>query len=284
MHRTVYLDLYWCLNFCLDYGILTLEQRILQRKTERFGILRGSLLGSTGSIILLWMETAGWKTMMAGVCLALLMQMISFPERRIGKLAEQMAVCFGMGFLLSGMLSFFREHTWAGFLFQYRIQPEERGISGMADRQTLLWILFSFLQVLLSSGAVMVGTGWLEKKRRQPVKMLIPVKLIYGEWEKQVIGLWDTGNLLLDPISGQGVHILSRDMLGYLGRIPVSEVRWIPYRSVGKSSGVLPAVFLDCMIVGENCRLEKPLVAISRHSLSGNGRYQMILYVQDLYS
>ena len=60
----------------------------------------------------------------------------------------------------------------------------------------------------------------------------------------------------------------------------VNAVIFVPFRSVGKDSGILPAVRADRMEIekeGQKKIIEKPYIAISEEKLSQNDSYQILL-------
>lgn len=92
--------------------------------------------------------------------------------------------------------------------------------------------------------------------------------------------MWDTGNVLSDPVTGDPVNILAPGLAEEL--IPTEEeaekFRYIPFRSVGGES--VMQVFRGekmCIHLGEECWIKKPLLGISRTEISGERTYQMIL-------
>lgn len=102
---------------------------------------------------------------------------------------------------------------------------------------------------------------------------LIPVELSYGHTHLHLTALYDTGNTLLDPVTGQGVLILdastSQTLTGlspkqlanpveFIGEIP--GLRLIPYHTVG-NSGFLLAMKLPQVKIGN--RQESIVVAFA---------------------
>ena len=106
------------------------------------------------------------------------------------------------------------------------------------------------------------------------------VELYVGEKKYQVKGLIDTGNGLKDPVSGQPVSILDRNVAKeLLEEKTLDGIRYIPYQTIGKTNGVLPAIQVDRMCVHkeEICWVETPLIGISEEEFSAGGEYKMIL-------
>lgn len=96
----------------------------------------------------------------------------------------------------------------------------------------------------------------------------------------QVQAFLDTGNRLTDPVSGRPVSVIWAGALeGFFDGAP--GVTLIPYRSVGKESGLLPAVKADCICIeleGKCRELKNPLIAVSQAPLSSDGSYEMLLH------
>jgi hypothetical protein len=65
----------------------------------------------------------------------------------------------------------------------------------------------------------------------------------------------------------------------FMGELSVKDIRYIPYRSIGKKQGVLLAVQIDKMCVYQDTEvwIEKPLIAISEEAISASREYEIIL-------
>ena len=103
-------------------------------------------------------------------------------------------------------------------------------------------------------------------------------------WEGRRVtltALIDTGNSLTDPFTGDPVSILERAAAEELfqGRMP-DALRYIPYRSVGRKAGVLPAVRLEKLCIYERGPrwITGPLVGISGDAVSSDGTYRMLIH------
>ena len=95
----------------------------------------------------------------------------------------------------------------------------------------------------------------------------------------EIRGLWDTGNVLKDPLSEKPVCILEQSTIEKLTgeKENLKGLRLIPYRTVGKS-GVMPVFELEKMyIVQKKQWIYHPLVGICEEQISEQGMYQMII-------
>ncbi len=62
-----------------------------------------------------------------------------------------------------------------------------------------------------------------------------------------------------------------------------AKMFYIPFHSIGKSSGLLPGMTLDYMNIRREKdlqRLERPVIAVSKEPVNRDGKYQLILHPQ----
>ena len=116
----------------------------------------------------------------------------------------------------------------------------------------------------------------------------VPVEFSVGERKLTVLALWDTGNLLKDPVTGEQVLVadpmvanqllgLSREDLAHPVQTMASGkkpgLRLIPYTAVG-SSGLLLACRFRGVKIGNTIR--DPLVAFAAAEMDTAGMYRML--------
>ena len=166
-------------------------------------------------------------------------------------------------------------------------------------------ILFVFLSMALGGVAAAMGKGGLWGTLaaaaaicaicllgfREPIgqSRYVSVDLIYQGRKMSLTALYDTGNLLRDPITGQGILLVGADVGFALAGLsdaalsdPVSAVgqgrlagaRLIPYRAVGKESGMLLALPLDEVWI--DGRKSGRLVAFAPNVLCARNTYQAL--------
>lgn len=115
----------------------------------------------------------------------------------------------------------------------------------------------------------------------------IPVELSYGGRQLHLTALHDTGNTLRDPITGAAVLVVGaesaqvltglslqqlRSPLESIGALP--GLRLIPYKAVGTSGGLLLALKLKNVKIG-NWK-GSSIVAFAPENLGVNGKYQAL--------
>lgn len=251
----VYADVILLNNFAMDFLLLNALKRLLRLDARRYGCFLASLLGAAYALLFFLYPLASWQTVLTSVGMSLLMVNMAF---RLKKQEEQIrAVCglYLFSVMAAGVLELFHRFSWFSIWWFY-IAAVWFGIWG----SSFLWN-----QVLV--GAV-----------RQ--RHLYQVDLWMGGKKQTVTAFLDTGNHLTEPISGEPVAVL----WGGVGKELLSESEGlfcIPFHSVGKRSGLLPAVRADRMEIqqaGKRQMIEHPYIAISDIPLSQNDSYQMLLH------
>lgn len=117
----------------------------------------------------------------------------------------------------------------------------------------------------------------------------IPVELNWKDRRIQLLALRDTGNTLRDPLTGESVLVCGADVGEELFQLPRSAfldpagtvaagclpgLRLIPYHSVGQPCGMLLALRLKDVKIGE--RKVSPLVAFAPQEIAKGEGYRML--------
>jgi len=174
------------------------------------------------------------------------------------------------------------------------------GVSFSALRRGLV---FSFLSMALGGIVVCMGRGgfWpvlaaaallalicrFGFRGKLDTNSYVPVELHYGDKHIQLTALRDTGNTLRDPVTGASVLVVGADTARILTGLTMQQLenpmetihiipglRLIPYRSVGQKGGLLLALRLKDVKIG-NWK-GSSLVAFAPQKLSVEGEYQAL--------
>ena len=106
----------------------------------------------------------------------------------------------------------------------------------------------------------------------------------------EVCAFLDTGNFLYEPVSQMPVCILEEEtflkyfhepLFKMIEKQEAEGIRMIPYQSVGREHGMMPAVMANDMKITKEDRIiehKKAVIAISKVSLSKWGAYEMLLH------
>ena len=121
-------------------------------------------------------------------------------------------------------------------------------------------------------------------------KETVEVELNRGTVSLRLLALRDTGNTLTDPVTGKGVLVadaasaltllgLSQaqlaDPVGTVASGALPGLRLVPYRAVGVSGGLLLAMKLENVRIGN--RTQDTLVAFAPAGLGGDGNYRALI-------
>ena len=145
----------------------------------------------------------------------------------------------------------------------------------------------SFWGVLLCGGFLWILCRW--GYRIADGQKYIPAELSWRGNRVKLFALRDTGNTLSDPVTGEQVFVCGADVAEELLGVPkiqfrdpveivasgiIPGLRLIPYRSVGTSNGMLPAIRLESAVIG-GVRKE-PLVAFAPEEIAKGQVYRML--------
>lgn len=142
---------------------------------------------------------------------------------------------------------------------------------------------WSFLQLGFGAAGICFGVracaGLL--RAAQMRACMYEVTLRYRGQRKTVTALWDTGNQLYEPYGHQPVHVITYEACrGWCDR--VTGVIYIPFCAVGTGYGMLPGIQIDKMEIAREGKLvrsyDNPWIAISREPLSPRHQYEMLLH------
>lgn len=91
--------------------------------------------------------------------------------------------------------------------------------------------------------------------------------------------LLDSGNLLLDPLTGKSVIIAEKDSLKNI--YESSKLRKIPYKALGNEKGEFYAFDADKAVIN-NRSIKAPVIALYGSKISDNGKYNAIISLKHL--
>lgn len=176
------------------------------------------------------------------------------------------------------------------------------GCSVSAARRCLLFVLLSmalggmaagfgergFVELLLASAGICL-LCYFGFRGKVGKATYLPIEISYGGKSMTLTALYDTGNTLLDPVTGKPVLVVGAEIAQQLLGLnrqqllsPVTAVsssllpglRLIPYRSVGQAGGLLLALRMQDVKIGR--WKGSALVAFAPNALSTEGDYQAL--------
>jgi sigma-E processing peptidase SpoIIGA len=112
-------------------------------------------------------------------------------------------------------------------------------------------------------------------------KSLYKVVLNENGRSLEVKALYDSGNLIVEPVSGKAVSIIEKTSVldDWIKSTP-EKFKIIPYKSVGMEKGVLEGMVIDQLIIQQDDKKvveDKAVIALYDGKLSKDGSFKMLL-------
>ena len=265
--KTVYADVLFCINFFIDFALLSVSAFILKIRVKGIRLVLCAALGGVYSVLIFLPELSFLSSLGIKLLFSALLCFAAFGFGRITgylkRLAVFYAVSLGFGGVVFGAYSF--------------LKPDKIQV-----RNSAVYIdvkpFYLFLLIAAAYAAVWVFYRILPKKTEE----LYMLSIFVGGKCAEISALYDSGNMLSDPISGTTVR-----KAFYHPSKPYKEAavwghsfRLIPARGAFGSEQLLPAFRPDNLTVrvgNKSCLSESIFVAVTTSSLSSDGRYRALI-------
>lgn len=210
MEVTVWGDLLFFVNFCIDFQCMFLTAKLLKRRFFLWRAVLFSALGATYAVAALFVSSTGIVALLLDLFVCFFMCLGAFFER--GEHARAVLLpfffYFGVSFLVGGAMS---------------------GMGSLLSRLTLPYGLGSgetprgaFFFLALVGGVLTFAWGSISRRRAATLNARLRVEI--GELAVTLLGVVDTANLLADPVSQRPVVILSHDVAKRLFSTPLADI------------------------------------------------------------
>ena len=255
VYYELYVDVLFLVNFMMDYILLLIVKKVLKCSATHGNIFIGAIVGSlfTCLVVVIPIPYALVKFVLFHIFVNTCMIRVGLKIKTIPAFLKAIIMLYIGGFLLGGVMEYFRQYVREGSLF-------------------FLLAIVSYYIVL----GIFKFISYLQRWNQTHYK----VDIYLDNQIYQVKGLIDTGNGLRDPISGHPISVLEcRRANELLEKSKGKNFRYVPYYTIGKAEGVLPVFRVDRMCIHRevDCWIEKPLIGISEEKVSREGEYEMIL-------
>lgn len=276
MYQEVYIDIVFAANFLMDYILLRLVGIFLKYRTVRCRCMAAAVSGALYSSLSLYvpvMNTAVVARMLSVLCAGVMLWGV-YRIRGWKNLVQAGMLFYVLAFLVGGFWERLTQNVkMTGLVF------------GMCAAGS-----YGVLSLL----SLWHGTGAGRKN-------VYPVTLKYRGREKQIYGLYDTGNLLVDPCSGAPVsfadpevlrELLTEEILEKLKNLKknpealksteITDLRphYLFYRTVGQGERSILAVTLDDLCIqipGNRIHISDPILALSFEPFALGKEYKVLL-------
>ena len=224
MQYEIYIDSLFLLNFCMNIYLLELANSILHHVSGWQKILLGA--ASSGFLSIIPYIFPG--NIPVSVCVSFLLDLLclSLLVFRVTKISAYLRILEILS-VLTIILGTFLYYM----------------ISKIPDR-----VQMPLLAILLIGGMAFVIGRRLINHNNDSIEC--KVVLMNGKYQLKINALVDTGNSLVEPISGEPVAVLEKGVFDnlFLKEKP-SVFRVIPYRSIDRRVGVMSGYLIPEMIV-----------------------------------
>lgn len=262
MYYELYIDVFFLENFMADSLLLLAVGRALKCGRSYGRAALGGIVGSLLTCLVIIIPfPAAVKLLLFHVAVNSLMIIAGLKISSAGQFVKAFVLLYLSAVVMGGTVEMFRPwFRYAAFIYA---------------AFAAAYVLFSFLWRMAAS----LG--------RQEETLLM-VTLYAGGEEREIKALWDTGNTLTDPLTGEPVSILSPELAREIldmgtksaeqGEETGAGLRFIPFRSVS-GEGVMPVFRGEkmCIHTGEECWIMNPLLGVSQAELMPGKTCQMIL-------
>ncbi len=255
VYYELYIDVLFMVNFMMDFILLLIVKQITKCPTTQLRIFASSFIGAllTCMVYLFLSNNIFVKFVLFHVIINVIIVKVGFRCKSLRMFMQSLITLYIAGFMLGGVAQYLRQYLKVGSLF--------------------------FLVASLSY-IVVRGIWWFLEHLQMQKKIWYEVELFVGDEVVKLNALLDTGNGLLEPMSGEPVSILElverNKLVSDCLEVATME---IPYYSIG-GEGVMKAFYATKMhIIGEcDCWVDRPIIAISNNPVSNKRAYNMILH------
>lgn len=264
MQYELYIDLFFLVNFMMDYILLQLLRKMLACSAAHMRVILGAAAGAAATCVIVAVPIPFMPVKLVLFhCIVNTIMLKSGLRIEWGRpFLKAFLFLYIGGFLLGGIIGFLRQYVRIGSMF----------------------FVLALLGYLLATGIWSLMEALIRYNRTHCAVML------YSEGRScRVKALVDTGNRLRDSRTGKPVSIIEPKTAKKLGFSEVlcesKNLRYISYHSIGNAKGVLPLFEIDRMCLAEGrdtVEVRRPLLAVGGEEMDLDG-YSMILN-PDIYT
>ena len=244
--RVLYLDILFLVNFCMDYMALYMAGGLCERKRSALRLLAASFIGAVYAMAAVLLTGNHQIQGLIGICVSLLMVALAYGASLRRDFVRIFITFYAVSLLLGALVT-------VGYTMLNRYTSPD----GIGQRQGHPILFFA----IAAAGGLLIRLAgkWLSRENTVK-KRSVTVRL--GQRSVTFDALIDSGNLLIDPLSGRRVIVvgidvlrdfLPREMLRMLEKDPpdptglppsqARRIRLIPIHTVGEARllvGLLP--------------------------------------------
>lgn len=288
MKYVFYADIFFIINFIMDYILLKITGKLLKENqihttSYLFGAFSGAGILTLNIIFPIKFRII--NQIFAYLVISFIMCIITFRKKSI---KENIKICFYLyvtAFLSGGILN--------AVYFYTNFQMILKGMN------FVVFLVFAVCSYLIMNYIIHIIK--IKMGRTGAKQDIIKVILYHRGIRQTVNALFDSGNSLKEPISGSPVHIIDYETannllkkgqdiqekisidekIGINEKISINEkIRIIPYNSLGKKNGIMTAFECEKVMINiKDTEIDTgpAYLGIYQGELCAKGKYKMIL-------
>ncbi|MBC9783259.1 sigma-E processing peptidase SpoIIGA [Heliobacterium chlorum] len=260
----IYWDILWIINFMMDAILLSITGAVLRLPIRPLRLALAAFLGATLSLAFLWYSAGIVLTWVMKLLLGGLMVKTAFSLQGWRKTLQAWSIFYLSAWVAGGIL--------------YSLAPSETGIG-------TFWFLLLLAAALTAAGMLL----WRQARQKGAWQAELTVHMPGGV--STIRALIDSGNRLVDPLTGAPVIVVEQDSLdpflpdGWKENSIASESplspRFIPYKSIGNPDGLIlgfrPLRVELRSAEGRKMECTGALIGITRQKLDPSGQYRALV-------
>lgn len=254
MTKVIYIDMIFLENFLLDFFIFYITAIINNRRLKLLKCTASSVVGALYACLVSFFDTHFFIFSVLGFFVIGFMLVFTFKIRKFYDFLKLFITYISVSFILAGGI----------FYAMTFLPPKEEN----TKTETISILLGVILITVMGREFFMLIKNNILKKEQ--ISELI---LIYDENVIKLKAFSDTGNALVDPLSGCSVVIVSKNRLANTIDIKnvskIKNLRLIPCRTVSDKYELLYGFKPDKFLYGDN--EINAVVAISKEDFSNEG-------------
>lgn len=231
----VYVDLIFFMNFIYDFFISLTVSITLKRYSKINRLLLSSFIGAL-SVFLLFLKIPSILFFFIKIIISIIMVIISYSYKNYKYFITNMIYFYMTSSVLAGILNLLNNT----FIH--------------ADR-VLLIILAPFLLLFII---------YYSKKRKVTYNYYYNIKIVFDSIIINALAFLDSGNNLVDPVTGKRIIILNKHLLK--GVYNIRSPMYVPYKTINGTD--LMNVYKPSYIIINNKRLYNYLVGEAKEKLT----------------
>lgn len=289
---TIYLDIVFLENICMNYIILFATSYIAKINAKQLRIFVAAILGSIYAVLVYTYQDILFSNIVLKILISISMIFFGFNPKTLRQFLKQLILFYLISFVFGG----------CAFFLLYFIKPQNILIkNGVYVGKYPLKI--ALLGAVCGFAITQIAFKMYKTKINRN-NIFSAITLFFNDKHKTINALVDTGNMLKDPISNIPVIVVQKNML--YGLFPnslldnledvvdskysknifeldseiASKIRIIPFSSIGRQNGILLGVKIDKIHISTE-DIEKDIsdiiVGIYSKELSLNGQYTALI-------